>query len=261
MTIALTSICIIGFLFVSLLIARRYKDKIKRKDLTVWVDISTILIAFASLIVSGVSISVMLSQEKTEKFLLEAQMKEHQPIFSINYTVTKSEASQWYDMENFVIENIGEQMLSPAKISHKTFIKIDYENFADNTKKSVYYPLISYYRTTIISESQVGVLSRSYANEYTQNYLKFRELDMAVQTYNIEHDNEYIVIEKVDLFKITYTDIYNEERTCHYRNSYLCSPEIYTGILENAASVCELPGEKEITNVCLEDILTAVKGK
>lgn len=259
MTIALISVSILAFLFFVLLIIRRYKDKIERNDLSIWVDITTILIGVASLIVSGISISVMLSQEKTEKFLLEAQKKEHQPVFSIGYTLSKSPTSEVYDVEDFVIENIGEQILSPASISHKTFLKIDYRDIANNSQKSIYYPLTYYYNATISSDDQIGRLLTTIGNEYLHNNLKLYELDKAAIAFNNEYDKEYIFIEKVDLFKITYTDIYNEERVNHYRNSHLCTKELYESIFQNAASVCAMPGIKSISDVTFKDILIAVK--
>ncbi len=261
MTVALISIGFIALLFFVLLIVRRHKDKIKRKDLTIWVDITTILIGVASLIVSVISISVMLSQEQTEKFLLEAQKKEHQPVFSITYTSSKSSASEVNDVEDYVIESNGEQMLSPATISHDTFIKVDYANFADNTRKSVYYPLTYYYNATVSSDNQIGRLQTTIGNEYLHNNLKLYNLHQAAGAYNNYHEKEHVVLEKVDLFKITYIDIYNEERTNHYRNSHLCTPEIYNSIFQEAASICPLPGTKSISDVCLEDILKAVKGE
>ena len=119
---------IIAFLFVVILLIRRYKEKINRGDVSLLVDISTVLVGIATLIVSGISIHVMLSQEETQGLLVELQKREHQPIFSINYTVSKSPASEVHDVEDYVVENIGEQMLSPANISCKSFIKVDYSD-------------------------------------------------------------------------------------------------------------------------------------
>ena len=62
---------IIAFLFVVILFIRRYKEKINRGDVSLLVDISTVLVGIATLIVSGISIHVMLSQEETQGLLVE----------------------------------------------------------------------------------------------------------------------------------------------------------------------------------------------
>ena len=73
---------IIAFLFVVILLIRRYKEKINRGDVSLLVDISTVLVGIATLIVSGISIHVMLSQEETQGLLVELQKREHQMLRS-----------------------------------------------------------------------------------------------------------------------------------------------------------------------------------
>ena len=66
---------IIAFLFVVILFIRRYKEKINRGDVSLLVDISTVLVGIATLIVSGISIHVMLAQEETQGLLVELQKR------------------------------------------------------------------------------------------------------------------------------------------------------------------------------------------
>ncbi len=249
----------LAILFASYMIFRSLRGRIKRDDVSLLVDITTVVIGAVTIVVSVISISVMLSQEDTQAFLLEAQKKEHQPVFSINYITSKSPASEVYDVEDFVIESNGEHMLSPASITHKTFIKVDYKDFDNDIQKTIYYPLTYYYNATVSSDDHTGRLMTTIGNEYLQNNLKLYELHKAANAYNSEYDKEYVFLEKIDLFKITYTDIYKEERTNHYRNSYLCTPEIYESIIQNSESNCGLPGRKSISEVSLEDILEVVK--
>ena len=253
---------ITAFLFVVILLIRRYKEKINRGDVSLLVDISTVLVGIATLIVSGISIHVMLSQEETQGLLVELQKREHQPIFSINYTLSKSPASEVYDVEDYVVENIGEQMLSPANISCKSFIKVDYSDVDAGVQKSVYYPLTYYYNATLSSGDQTGELIRTIGNEYLQNNLKLYQLHQAAQAYTAEHDKEYVFIKKIDLFTITYTDLYAEERTVYYRDGHLVTEEAYNAIFQNASDTYQDPVfTKSISEVTLDDLIGPLKGQ
>lgn len=259
MNIVIISLTVVTISLFIILVVRRYKDKLERTEISLIVDIMTILIGVASLIASAVSIAVMLSQEKTQEILLEAQMREHQPIFSIDYTKSKSPSSDIYDVQDFVIENIGEQMISPAKISHKSFIKVDYNNVYADVHKSAYYPLSYYYNGTVSTDNLTGRILMTIGNEYLQNNLKMYLLHQEAMRYDEEHKGEYISLEHVDYFVISYTDIYGEERTNYYRESHHTTKEEYEKVFESSSVTYKNSGNKSISEVTLNDLVEPLK--
>ena len=254
--ISLTVVIISTFI---ILVVRRNKDKLERTEISLIVDIMTILIGIASLTASAVSVAVMLSQEKTQEVLLEIQKKEHQPIFSINYTHSKSASSDIFDVQDFVIENIGEQMLSPAKISFKSFIKVDYNNVNSGAHKSAYYPLSYFYNATVRSDDLQGRILMTIGNEYLQNNLKMYLLNQNSIKYDKEHKGEYISLELVDYFVISYIDIYGEERTNYYRENHHTTKEEYEKVFGSSASTYGDVGNKSISEVTLNDLVEPLK--
>ena len=259
MNIIFISLTVVTISMFIILVVRRNKDKLERTEISLIVDIMTILIGIASLTASAVSVAVMLSQEKTQEILLEAQKKEHQPIFSIDYTLSQSPSSDMYDVLDFVIENIGEQMLSPAEISYKSFIKVDYNDVYADIHKSAYYPLSYYHNATVSSGNLTGRILMTIGNEHLQNNLKMYSLHQEAIRYDEEHKGEYVSVEEVDYFVISYTDIYGEKRKNYYRKNNHTTKEEYDKVFESSTSTYRNIGNKSISEVTLNDLVEPLK--
>ena len=258
MKVAYISLAIVLFFLFIIIVFRRYKERIEPNEISLLVDIMTILIGLASLVASAVSISVMLSQEKTQATLLEVQKKEHQPVFAISHSLSKSDSSAVYDVEDYMVENVGERMLSPASISCKTFIKVEYHDILNNINTSVYYSLGYYYNVASETDNLTGVLKKTYGNEYIQNNLKFGNIYKDATKYHSEHDDEYVFVDKVDFFVISYVDIYGENRTNYYRGNDQSTKEDYEAVCKSSSETYGLL-PKSITEVTLSDLITPLK--
>lgn len=229
------------------------KSLIQSPEVKAIIDIVTVFIGVMSFVSGMVSIKVMLSQEKIQEELLEAQKREHQPNFMIDYKISNIEEGGKYDIEDFTIENIGEPMISPAKISLRTFIKVEYNNIQDNISKVVYFPLTYYYNATSSTENMKGLLLRSIGNESLQNHGKFVDLYFEANNYTKEHEYIYIYLSKVDMYKISYIDIYEDNRVNYYMGSYRVSKEMYDMIMGYAENINSK--SKSIVDVTLSDLI------
>lgn len=176
--------------------------------------------------------------------------------FKINYNISKTDTSEVFDVENFVIENIGEQMLSPADVTVKTYIKTNYANNKDGTGNITYYPLTYYYNVSISSENLSGEIMKTIGNEYLHNHLKVNNLDKEAIEYSNTHSDVFLEIEKIDLFKISYIDIYGKERVCYYRNSSRISEKTYDSIIHESNKIYHNVPFKSIVDIDLDDILS-----
>ena len=232
------------------------KPLVQSPEIKAIVDIVTVFIGVMTLVSGMVSIKVMLSQEKLQEELLEAQKREHQPNFMINHKISKTEEDGEYNVENFTIENIGEPMISPAKISYSTFIKVEYNNMQDNVSKVVYYPLTYYYSRTSSADNMKGLLLCSIGNESIQNHGRFGDLYFEAIKYNKEHEHVYVYLSKVDMYEISYVDIYEEKRTNYYMGNYRVSKETYDTVMEYAKMTNIR--SKSIVDVTLTDLIDAV---
>lgn len=249
--IIILSSIIVLFFFV-LLTARK---KIEKENLSRIVDCMTIAVGISTIVSAAISISVMLSQEKSQERLIAMQENEHQPVFKINYNLSKTNTSEVFDVENFVIENVGEQMLSPADITLKTYIKTNYANNKDGIGNTTYYPLTYYYNASISSENLSGEIMKTIGNEYLHNHLEFYNLYKDAIEYSNTHNDVFLEIEKIDLFKISYIDIYGKERVCYYRNSNRISEKTYDSIIQESNKIYHNVPFKSIVDIGLEDIL------
>lgn len=209
----------------------------------------TIAVGLSTIISVSISSYVMLSQ-------IKAQKKEHQPIFTINYMMSKTDSSEIYDVENFIVENIGEQMLSPAKIDFRTYIETKYYN--TNEYLTAYYPLTYYYNASACSGNLVGEIMMTLGNEYIQNNLKLYNLYKEALEYSNNCDTMFLSIKKIDLFVISYVDIYGENQVCYYCNNNLISQKTYDSIIQESKKAYNIGIPKSIDNIELKDILTPI---
>lgn len=249
----LLSVLSLLMFFVFLILGNR--DLFQSSEVKAIVDIVTVLIGIMTLVSGMVSIKVMLSQEEIQKELLEAQKREHQPNFMIDYKISKTQEDGKFDVENFTIENIGEPMSSPAKISHRTFIMVEYKNVQDIVSKVVYFPLTYYYSSTSSTENMKGLLLRSIKNESIQNHGRFVDLYFEANNYTKEHKNIYIYLKKVDIFEISYVDIYEDKRVNYYMGNYRVSKDTYDMIKEYDKYIDK---SKSIVDVTLTDLIDFV---
>lgn len=228
--VSITVTGIIAFLVAVLTL----KNKHEQNKLSLIVNYMTIAIGMSTILSTVLSAYVMISQEKSQRRLIEMQAFEHQPVFAINYIKSSSDSTDSKETEDFTIENTGEQMLGPAKISLSSYIEVEYSDYNKDIDVTVYYPLKSFYTSTIQTENLTGLLMMSHNSGYIQNNKIFTRLHDEATAYSSSHDKIYVFLRKIDMFTITYTDIYGDERTCYYRNSDKSSKEAYELIKNNA---------------------------
>ena len=92
-------------------------------------------------------------------------------------------------------------------------------------------------------------------NEYLQNNLKMYLLHQNSIKYDEEHKGEYISLELVDYFVISYIDIYGEERTNYYRENHHTTKEEYEKLVKKVNPHIRITGQyitarKPITYRC-----------
>ena len=195
--------------------------------------------------------------------MMEMQKMEHQPIFSIEYSLTKTEGFEVPDIEDYAISNTGEQMRSLLDMTCETFIKVKYDNISADIHTSAYYPLLGYYGFTKSTGSSVGLLKETVGNESQHNFFYFHNVYKAANAYDDEHPEVIVSVEKVDFFKITYVDIYNEQRAVYYRGAYqkanLTTKKEYDSVVASATTT--YPISKSISEVTLEDLIAPLEIK
>lgn len=216
-----------------------YKD-----DFDIIINISTVALGLTTFITSVVSIHVMLSQDKTQKMLVEYQQAENQPIFKVDIKAFPFEEGGNNDYEEYTITNEGKNILSPAsEISCKSFIEIVYRD-AD-IEYLQYYPLASYFSFSYETKNLTGKLKESIGGKYNHNLSRFIELS---RVYSDVH------LRLVHYFTIKYTDIYGVQHTTYFENEDLSSEEA----LEKAINSSTIFGHntKPIDEVTIEEIVS-----
>ena len=227
----------------------------RSKEVSVLVDIMTILIGIASIFATFVSIDVMRSQEKLQEILLDIQKKENQPVFYVRQSLSKTTSDGIYDIEDYSIESFGGYMASPAKIEHKTFINFQYTGNNEQTNVELYIPVL-YHNAYIEYDNIIGILYKTYGNEDLKNIQYFNDIYKAV----IEHYKSipgYADIKKIELFKISYIDIYGDNRTVYYLNSHKIDKTIYDKIENYEKKYLYM--KKEIDKLTFDDILNIIE--
>jgi hypothetical protein len=215
------------------------------------VDFFTIIIGIMTVVSGFASIKVMLSQSKTQEETLQAQKREHQPNFLINFKLSKSNPSNTvYDVEDFTIENIGEAMLARDRITVRSFIKVELRDITAGVNKSAYYPLTYYFFGTSSTANMQGLLlSTAQINLF--NNKNFGDLNAAAIAHNASSANAKITVNMVHVFEFSYVDLYEEKRTVYYENGCRTTKERYDEIKNSA------PGfmmSKSIENVTFNDL-------
>ena len=224
----LMSVVSLLLLFVFLIIGQ--KGLIQSPQMESIVDVATIFIGVMSMVSGIVSVKVMLSQSNPD--------------------------GRQNDVEDFVIENIGEPMLSPAKLEVRTFIQVAYTHLSRGVHNTGYYPLTDYYPCTSATSEMKGMLFGSRFTDELQNRGKYFDLYFKAIEYT-NPENGTLLLNKVDLFKISYVDIYEEKRITYYLNANRTTKEVYDEIV-NSASKVGIPS-KSIKDVTLDDLIAFVK--
>lgn len=253
MSIVFITLAVVTLLFLIILVIRRYREKLEHNAIMPFVDIMTIVIGIMSVITSAVSISVMKSQEKMQETLLQLQKEEHQPIFLVKQSIVETE-------EEFVIENVGEQMLAPAEIKLRSYLEVEYSNLADDIDKTVFFRVI-YHNATTSSSNLKGVIKRSSRVDNYQNHLNYVNLTKLANRYCFENDGEHVFINQVDYFSISYTDIYGDKHTKYYRDSQLTTKEEFEKVDETSHATYGEHHTKPIAEVSLRELILPLKNK
>lgn len=221
-----------------------YKD-----DFDIIINIATVALGITTFITSVVSIHVMLSQNKTQKILVQYQQAENQPVFRVDISAFSLKEGDSKDYEEYTITNVGKNILSPAsEISCKSFIEIIYRDTA--VAYHEYYPLTYYFNVGIVTNNLTGKLKESIGSENLHNLSKFIEL------YRVYSD---VQLRLVHYFTIKYTDLYGDQHTVYFENENLSSKEA----LDNAISSSAIFGHniKPIDKVTIEDIVSDLMTK
>ena len=101
-----------------------------------------------------------------------------------------------------------------------------------------------------------GMLFGSRFTDKLQNRGKYFDLYFKAIEYT-NPENGTLLLNKVDLFKISYVDIYEEKRITYYLNANRTTKEVYDEIV-NSASKVGIPS-KSIKDVTLDDLIAFVK--
>lgn len=226
----------IGLIFVALVGYGVYASKLENKTIEKVVGISTIMTGIASIVVGGVSLYVMVSQKSTQELLLQIQKNEHQPTFAVNYHLIKDENSGTYNSEEFKIENIGERMKALTQLQVRSFVKVDYSHFDKNIYFTTYIPLSYYFNATVRTGNLQGVILYSVGSEYLKNNLKVSNLYMEAVEYSKEHEKEHVDISRIDLIKIAYIDIYNDENVQYMNKNQPIDETFYNQVMKVSQS-------------------------
>lgn len=233
----------------------------EKNDVSKYADIVTIIIGISTAVTSIVSVVVMLRQDNIQRQMMESQQKEHQPVFSISHNLSKSDLSDVYDIEDFIIENRGESMLAPAELQLRTFIKVEYMDRNNNYQCSTYYPLAYYYNAQKYTDNLSGVLFQSFGNEYLQNHLSLYNIDRKCIASNMEKEKVYVEIRKVDFFIISYKDIYGIPHTSYFRDNNISTKDDYELVCRKAADTYGSRPQLSISELTLEDLITPILNK
>lgn len=231
----IVSIALISlFLFSALCIRHYLRNDDKKLDKTA--KLTDILTGVAAMLVGIVSTVVMLSQNRMQQMMIAMQRNEHQPAFIIDYTkYIDSKKGTMCDYEEFKVINAGERPKSIDGISLSSYIAIQYDRPRAGISIETYLPL-TYFLAIRKTNNLQGELQYSIGGNYTHNNLKVYEFHCQAVDYGIAREDVYLETERIDLFRIDYTDMYDCSHTCFFKKGSPTGREEYERIRKIAAA-------------------------
>lgn len=219
---------------------------------------SSVYIGIASLLVSIVSISVMVSQGKIIKSQLFSQKMEHQPSYVISFQYKYDDKGCVFATE-YSISNVGEKTFGKSNVEERTYIRIEFINGPTEIIYA-YVPLNYYFNVAVVSGNLTGEIVHSVGAEYLSNHKKYHQLYYDALHYTRDEQQIIVLTDLVHVFEIDYTDIYGEDHTIFYKNTDITSEEEVINIKKNASYFFgyQLYG---LDGLDLEQILSIMEGK
>lgn len=216
-----------------------YRDRLSKENIDIIVAIATAVTGLASIIVGFVSVHVMTAQNEMQKSLIEYQKQEHQPVFIVKKSIGKSAPdAEKYDYEEFTLENVGERFKSLQSVSQHNFVRFTYTNRSDrHPENTVSYAPISYYYNVQSGTGDVrDLIVKSYASDKILNHKHYSDLYFDAVEYSSSHKDETLLVDRIEFFIITYTDIYDETRTIYLKGKETVEKVEYDNIRAKAES-------------------------
>lgn len=216
-----------------------YRDRLSKENIDVIVAIATAVTGLASIIVGFVSVHVMTTQNEMQKSLIEYQKKEHQPVFIVKKSIGKSAPDvEKYDYEEFTLENVGERFKSLQSVSQHNFVRFTYSNRSTQHPESIvsYAPISYYYNVQSGTGDVRDLIIQSYASDKILNHKHYTDLYFDAVEYSSSHENETLLVDRIEFFIITYTDIYDETKTIYLKGKETVEKGEYDSICAKAES-------------------------
>ena len=193
-----------------------------------------------------------MSQDKTEKMLIQYQLQEHQPQFSVKLNLYPIEPDGLPQYQEFEIMSEGEEIMqSPAKVAYKTYIKVEY---ADKENRFIgYYPLRYYFGAGYDYKNLTGPIFESILSQQILNFKLFMDLRNQALPDSLSGHFDLSLIHH---FTIEYKDIYGETRLVYFENSNRTSQDN----IDFVQTQSEKYGDdcKSIQDVALSDLLSLI---
>lgn len=216
-----------------------FRDRLSKENIDIIVAIATALTGIASIVVGFVSVHVMTTQNEMQKSLIEYQKKEHQPVFIVKKSIGKSTPdAEKYDYEEFTLENVGERFKSLQSVSQHNFVRFTYSNRGTQHPENIvsYAPITHYYNVQSGTSDVRDLIIQSYASDKILNHKRYTDLYFDAVEYSSSHENETLLVDRIEFFIITYTDIYDETKTIYLKGKETVEKEEYDNICAKAES-------------------------
>lgn len=204
------------------------KYLLENKDLIAL--ISSILIGFATIIISIISAYYVCQQTKIYREQTNIQKKQTQPIFVVKIWQQQDGDDGKYGTEILEVHNYGSRIQKCA-ISTSVFYRLVRNKDLQND--TIYAQVLDYFNSSVIDNSNDTMVERMWGTGnnriFAENYIQ------AIQVSK-KGDGLYF-FDKIILSKITYTDILGEEHTLFFDRNNEISEEIYNGYFDVSRKV------------------------
>lgn len=204
------------------------KYLLENKDLIAL--ISSILIGFATIIISIISAYYVCQQTKIYREQTNIQKKQTQPIFVVKIWQQQDGDDGKYGTEILEVHNYGSRIQKCA-ISTSVFYRLVRNKDLQND--TIYAQVLDYFNSSVIDNSNDTMVERMWGTGnnriFAENYIQ------AIQVSK-KGDGLYF-FDKIILLKITYTDILGEEHTLFFDRNNEISEEIYNGYFDVSRKV------------------------
>lgn len=165
--------------------------------------------AIGSIVVGFVTVEVLNRQSSYQNL-------EHQPTFVVNY-VFNGIGDTINTNQEYSITNVGERTKTLADIDVSSFLVVHIQDTSAKEKEDVRYFKVQFFGQGVSTNQLTGHIYHSQLSG--DNVSAFDELIHQTVSIEKDHPDMLIDLERIDLFKIVYQDMYGVNNTI-YRDCY-----------------------------------------